>query len=276
MSLPDGFPREVAAFACDLDRTLIGEDAILSDRTVAAIRGVRDRGVPFVVVTGRMLRSVRPYLERAGITDPVVCYQGALVADGGTGAFLHHLPIPLDLAREALAAFAAERVHVNCYVGDELYVEELNEHARRYAGFQHIPVTPVGPLAEWLEEPPTKIVAVDDPPRIAELAQRFRGLFRERLFVTTSLPIFLELAHPSVSKGSGMQLVGDRLGVDASGAVAFGDGENDVELLEWAGFGIAVADAHPRLKAVADWTCPGPNEAGVASVLEAYLERPTR
>jgi Cof subfamily protein (haloacid dehalogenase superfamily) len=218
-----------------------------------------------------MFRSVRPYLERAGIEDPVVCYQGALVADGANGSFLHHVPIPLDLAREALEAFSAEGVHVNCYVGDELYVEELNAYARRYADFQDIPVTPVGPLAEWLEEPPTKLVAVDDAARIAELAERFRGLFGERLFVTTSLPIFLELAHPSVSKGSGMQFVAERLGFEAEQTVAFGDGENDVELLEWAGYGIAVADAHPRLKAVADWTCPGPSEAGVASVLEAYL-----
>lgn len=232
---------------------------------------MRERGIPFVVVTGRMFRSVRPYLERAGIEDPVVCYQGALVASA-RGEFLHHVPIPLELAREALAALAAEGVHVNCYVGDELYVEEVNEHARRYADFQHIPVTPVGPLAEWLAQPPTKLVAVDEAARIAELAGRFRGLFGERLYVTTSLPIFLELASPNVSKGSGMQFVADRLGFAAERAVAFGDGENDVELLEWAGFGVAVADAHPRLKAVADWTCPGPNEAGVASVLEAFLD----
>jgi hydroxymethylpyrimidine pyrophosphatase-like HAD family hydrolase len=90
--------------------------------------------------------------------------------------------------------------------------------------------------------------------------------------VTTSLPIFLELARLDVTKGSGMQVVADRLGFGAAEAIAFGDGENDVELLEWAGYGIAVADAHPRLQAVADWTCPGPDEAGVASVLEAYLD----
>ena len=218
-----------------------------------------------------MFRSVRPYLERAGIDEPVVCYQGALVASA-RGELLHHAPIALELAREALAACAAEGVHVNCYVGDELYVEEVNEHARRYADFQHIPVTPVGPLAEWLEEPPTKLVAVDDSARIAELAERFRGRFRERLYVTTSLPIFLELASPNVSKGSGMQFVADRLGFPAERTVAFGDGENDVELLEWAGYGVAVADAHPRLKAVAEWTCPGPSESGVAAVLEAYLD----
>lgn len=219
-----------------------------------------------------MFRSVLPYLAQAGIEDPVVCYQGALVADPRTGEFLRHVPIELDLAREALAALAAEGVHVNCYVGDELYVEEVNEYARRYADFQHIPVTPVGPLADWLTEPPTKLVAVDEDRRIAELAERFRGLFRERLFVSTSLPIFLELASPDVSKGSGMAFVADRLGFAATDAIAFGDGENDVELLEWAGFAIAVADAHPRLKEHADWTCPGPNEAGVASVLEAYLD----
>jgi hypothetical protein len=219
-----------------------------------------------------MFRSVLPYLEQAGIADPVVCYQGALVADPASGEFLRHVPIPLDVAREALAAFAAEGVHVNCYVGDELYVEEVNDEARRYAGFQHIPVTPVGPLADWLEEPPTKLVAVGEERRIRELAERFRSLFHERLFVATSLPIFLELASPEISKGSGMAFVADRLGFDAGSAIAFGDGENDVELLEWAGYGIAVADAHPRLQAIADWTGPGPNEAGVASVLEAYLD----
>jgi hydroxymethylpyrimidine pyrophosphatase-like HAD family hydrolase len=63
-----------------------------------------------------------------------------------------------------------------------------------------------------------------------------------------------------------------RLGLDVTGVVAFGDGENDVELLETAGFGIAVEHAHPRLPAVADWTCPGPEDEGVAAVMGAYLD----
>ena len=225
-----------------------------------------------MIVTGRMFRSVRPYAERAGIDDPVVCYQGALVAEPVSGRFLRHVPIDVELAREALVAFEEEGVHVNCYVDDDLYVAELNAFAERYAGFQSIPVTAVGRLSEWLDRPPTKLVAVDDEPRIGELAERFRGRFHERLFVATSLPVFLELASPEVSKGSGMAYVAELLGFDAGRTIAFGDGENDVELLEWAGYGIAVADAHPRLKALSDWTCPGPNEAGVASVLEALLD----
>jgi hydroxymethylpyrimidine pyrophosphatase-like HAD family hydrolase len=69
-----------------------------------------------------------------------------------------------------------------------------------------------------------------------------------------------------------MAFVASLLEFDARDAVAFGDGENDVELLDWAGYGVAVADAHPRLQEIADWTCPGPSEAGVALVLEAYLD----
>ncbi|HEX5798977.1 MAG TPA: HAD family hydrolase [Gaiellaceae bacterium] len=262
----------VEAVACDLDRTLIGEDALLSPRTVAAIARVRASGIPFVVVTGRMYRSVRPYLETARIEDPVVCYQGAVVADAGTSEFLLHVTIPLELAREALVALEEEGAHVNCYVGDELFVAEVNEYARRYADFQSIPVTPVGRLVDWLDEPPTKLVAVGDPDEIAELQTRLRARLGGRLFVSTSLPIFLELASPEISKGSGMAFVAERLGFDAARAIAFGDGENDVELLEWAGYAIAVADAHPRLQAVADWTCPGPSEAGVAAVLEALVD----
>ena len=75
-----------------------------------------------------------------------------------------------------------------------------------------------------------------------------------------------------MTKGSGLAFVAAQLGLDLDRIVAFGDGENDVELLDVAGFGIAVEGAHPRLQAIADWTCPGPQDEGVASVIEAVLD----
>ena len=101
--LPDDFPRDVRAFACDLDRTLIWKDAELRPRTRAAIGAALAAGVHVILVTGRMFRSVRPYLEQAGLEDPVVCYQGAAVVEPRTGRFLVHEPLPLDVAREAVA-----------------------------------------------------------------------------------------------------------------------------------------------------------------------------
>jgi hypothetical protein len=263
----------VRALACDLDRTLIGEDAELRPRTRAAIAAARAGGIHAILVTGRMFRSVRPYAEAAGIDDPVVCYQGAVVADPVTGRFLRHEPIPLELAREAIAAVEDEGYPLNCYVDDQLYVARHTSASEAYASFQNLEVHAVGDLLEWLLEPPTKLVAVGDPVELDGLEERMKALFDGRLYISKSLPHFLEFASPAVTKGSGLAFLAEHLGFTATETVAFGDGENDVELLEWAGYGVAVENAHARVLAVADLVCPPVTEEGVAQVIEAYLAR---
>jgi Cof subfamily protein (haloacid dehalogenase superfamily) len=225
-----------------------------------------------VVVTGRMFQSVARYLAEAGLDDPVVCYQGAVVADPRTGEFLRHVPIPRPLALEAIAAVEAEGFHLNCYVDDELYVAEVTPEARAYADFQHLEIHAVGSLSDWLDRDPTKLVAVGDPVELDGLERRMKERFGGRLYISKSLPYFLEFAHPDVTKASGMDFLAQRLGVSREQAVAFGDGENDVELLEWAGYAVAVANAHDRVLSVADLVCPRASDEGVAQVIEAYLD----
>jgi len=225
-----------------------------------------------VIATGRMFRSVLPYLEQAGLDEPVICYQGAVVADPHSGAFLRHLPIPRGRALEALDAVIAAGFHLNCYVDDTLFVAEITPEARAYADFQHIPIHAVGDLRTWLEADPTKLVAVGDPAALDELEAVLKPRFAGRLFVSKSLPSFLEFAHPDASKGAGLQFVADRLGFGPSDTVACGDGENDSELLDWAGFAVAVANADPQILARADLVVPPVQEEGVAALLEAYLD----
>jgi len=245
---------------------------VLRPRTREAIAAVRARGAHVIVVTGRMFRGVQPYLEQAGLDDPVVCYQGAVVADPLSGQFLRHVPIPREVALEAIDTVVAAGFHVNCYVDDLLYVAEVTPEARAYADFQGLEIHAVGPLHEWLRDDPTKLVAVGDPKALDALESELKPRFRGRLFVSKSLPYFLEFAHPDVSKGSGLQFVADRLGFTAAETVACGDGENDRELLDWAGFGVAVANAHPDILARADLVVPDVEHEGVATLLEAYLD----
>jgi Cof subfamily protein (haloacid dehalogenase superfamily) len=260
----------VRAFACDLDRTLIGEDYVLHHRTRAALEAARTRDIAVIVVTGRMFQAVRPYLTGP---EPVVCYQGAVVADPATGEFLRHVPIPAALAREAIRAIEDAGFGLNCYVGDELYVARATPEAERYSAFQHIELRVVGPLLDWLEQDPTKLVVVGEPHALDGLGAELRRHFQGRLFIAKSLPYFLELAHPDVSKGAGIQFVADRLGFAPAQTVAFGDGENDLELIEWAGYAVAVANAHHDVRARADFVCPPVDEEGVAHVIEAFLSQ---
>ncbi len=225
-----------------------------------------------MLVTGRMFQAVRPYALEAGLDDPVVCYQGAVVAEPRTGKWLRHEPIPLELARETIAALRDEGFGLNCYVDDELYVAEITPGARQYADFQNIELHPVGDLLEWLDEPPTKLVVIDDPAVLDGLKQRMIDRFDGRLYISTSLPYFLEFASPDVTKAAGLDFVAEHLGFARERTVAFGDGENDIELVDWAAFGVAVENAHDRVKELADLICPPVTEEGVAQVLEAYLD----
>ena len=245
---------------------------MLRPRTRRALEQTRAAGAHVVVVTGRMFRAVRPYLEQAGIDDLVVCYQGAVVADPSTGEWLLHVPVPLPEAREAMDAVAAAGFHLNCYLDDVLYVAEVTPEARRYADFQQLEIHAVGDLRVWLDRDPTKLVAVGDPTALDVLEAELKPRFEGRLFISKSLPFFLEFAHPDVSKRSGLGFVADRLGFGPEATVACGDGENDRELLDWAGFGVAVANAHEDVLERADLVIPSVEEEGVAALLEAYLD----
>ncbi len=99
-----------------------------------------------------------------------------------------------------------------------------------------------------------------------------RERFGDRLFISKSLPYFLEFASPEVSKGSGLAFLAERLGFTAAETVAIGDGENDRELLDWAGYAVCVEDSHPSLFERADLVIPGPEADGVATLIESYLD----
>ena len=225
-----------------------------------------------IIVTGRMFRSTRPFAAEAGLDDPLVCYQGAVVADPVTGEFLRNVCIPRVSALEAIDAVIEAGFHINCYVDDNLYVAKVTPEARSYADFNHIEIHEVGDLRTWLSADPTKLVAVGDPAALDALEDVLKPRFRGRLFVSKSLPHFLEFAHPDVSKGSGLGFVAELLGFTAAETVAGGDGENDRELLDWAGFGVAVANAHEDILSRADLVVPSVHEEGIALLLEAYLD----
>jgi Cof subfamily protein (haloacid dehalogenase superfamily) len=219
-----------------------------------------------------MFQSVLPFLHAAELDDPVICYQGALVADPVTGEFLRHVPIPLPAAHEALDAVIEAGFHINAYVDDELYVAAATPEAHAYADLNKVEMHVVGDLRVWLREPPTKLVAVGDPYALDELEEVLKPRFAGQLFVSKSLPHFLEFAHPDVNKGAGLTFIAERLGFTREQTVACGDGENDRELLDWAGFGVAVANAHEEILARADLVVPDVEHEGVAVLLESYLD----
>ena len=272
MTLPEALDAStVRAVAMDLDRTILPETLELRPRLIDAVRAVAAAGVVPIVATGRMLRSSRPFALQLGVTAPLICYQGALIADPQSGEWLRHEPMPVPLAREVIEACRKRDQHCNVYVDDELYVDELNVYALEYARHAKLEAHAVGDLERWLTEPTTKIVVVGEPELLDALQIELRAQFGDRLFIAKSLPFFLEVAQPGVSKGSALEWVCDRISIEPAHVVSFGDGANDIELLRDAGFGVAIEGADQILLDEADATVPGPEHDGVARFLEALV-----
>ncbi|GAA0265116.1 HAD family hydrolase [Cryptosporangium japonicum] len=262
-----------ALVATDLDGTLIRSDGTVSEYTHGVLRRVRDAGVEVVGVTGRGPRLRTLSAAAVDVSRYLVCAQGGFVLDLETGGVLKATRIAGAVAAQAVAMIE-ERV------GPVLVTVEAGEA-------DHAPLHG-DPTFEW---------PFPDPWEPAERAAMFAGellkvfvakpgLDVEEFFAVARAVVpaavgevtyaglgFLEICPTGVTKAAGLAVVCDTLGVAASDVLAFGDMPNDVPMLGWAGRGVAVANAHPELKAVAEEVTRSNDEDGVAHYLEDLLPR---
>lgn len=270
-----GLPRVVAT---DLDGTLVRSDGTVSAYSRDVLLRVRDAGTEVVVVTGRgpRLRGLSR-TDVAAATRYLVCAQGGYVIDleahPDTDGVLHSVRIGGDTARAAVALIEEEvgPVLVTVEDGD---ADGATLHGE--AGFDWpFPEAWTASARDALFTSELLKVFVRLPGADVEefLAAARRVVPPEVGEVTYSGLGFLELCPTGVTKAVGLAVVCARLDVDAADVLAFGDMPNDVPMLTWAGHGVAVANAHPELHAVADETTATNDEDGVARYLEALLPR---
>ncbi len=148
--------------AADLDGTLLTPDLVFGDDAEPAVAALQAAGVTFVICTGRMFRSVRRAAARLGLTTGlVICYQGGMVADLASGERLAHRTMDGAVAAEVVREARRLGRHLNAYIDDRLYVDQLDDWARGYAEYAEVGVNKVDDLVDAVgERPPTKLVLI--------------------------------------------------------------------------------------------------------------------
>jgi Cof subfamily protein (haloacid dehalogenase superfamily) len=256
--------------ALDLDDTLLNGEFRVSAENRLAIRCAARQGVLITLATGRMFHSALPFARELAIDLPLITYHGALIRTV-SGETLFHQPVPLDAAREVAAACRQRGFHVNVYLDDELYVAEENELSRYYQSIAGVRVTAVGDLAAFLSAAPTKLTVIDRTGRFAELHDELNVRFGSRLSITVSRPDFLEITDRRATKGQALKALADLHRIPREQVAAVGDSLNDIDMLLYAGTGVAVANARPEVKAVADFVTASNLEDGVAVFIRRYI-----
>ncbi|MGE5557794.1 MAG: Cof-type HAD-IIB family hydrolase [Bacillota bacterium] len=255
----------------DLDDTLLNKELKISDRNSDTIARAAREGVKIILGSGRMLCSIRPFHRLLGLDTPIVSYNGAMIAGPDQGEAMFHAPVPLEYAGEIVDFFKTRGMHINVYVDDKLYVEEINPLAVEYAGRSAVPLHEAGDLLRFLRKPPTKVLVIDRPVVLDEMIEPLRVKYGHALFFTKSDPSYLEILAKGINKGTAVKFLTRYYRLRREEVMAIGNALNDMEMIEAAGWGVAVGNAVPGLKAKADWVAPASVEDGVAVALERIL-----
>lgn len=270
----------------DLDGTIIDpyRHADISPKVRRVIDDVQAAGVPVTIGTGRTLDYVRAHVDHLGIITPMVTTQGAVIGDPVTGQVLHETDMPLDAARDAAAWLDEVQPISVFYFGDsdghtKIIQNRTGPDSDFYDHVFGLPRTMAASFGDLLApagaHPPVKFIAINNPEEEVDIAPDLKERFRGRLSITRTHAWLVEGTALGIDKGEGLRTLCRLLGVDPQRVLAVGDNDNDIPMLQAAGFGVAMGNANAGLKAVADWIAPSIEDDGAAFALEKWvLERP--
>jgi Cof subfamily protein (haloacid dehalogenase superfamily) len=257
--------------ATDIDGTLIHDDGTLSARTRDVLSALP---VPAVLVTGRPVRWLRQLYDQMPEPLPAICANGAVVYDPDTDEILRAEPLSVDLLLDVTKRLREAVPDITLAVevedGRSFWYEQA--WPVRWPG-EHRLVRMLATPEELTSVPAVKLLGRSDsyqPDEFYELVSRTLGDVATATHSSSSA--LVEISAAGVTKAAGLAWLCAREGIAAEDVLAFGDMPNDVPMLTWAGHSVAMANAHPAVRAVADEVTLSNDEDGVAKYLRAAFD----
>jgi Cof subfamily protein (haloacid dehalogenase superfamily) len=266
------FPYRLAAV--DLDGTLLGPDKLISDQNAAAVHRLNENGARVIIASGRRHQNSIRFQRQLQLTGPIIACQGGLIRDGESGNVIEAHFLPQTVAREIADQAEMNGVQAIYYHLDHLYVSEGNNC------WLDLYESRVGERAETLPSlsqldgrRALKIVWYGDPMVLKkvrpEMAERYRG----KVDILSTESENLEYMPRGINKAAALEKVAREFGVPQEQVLAFGDAENDLQMLAWAGMGVAMRHGNPAAISVARMVSPpGPPENAFARAVDVLFE----
>lgn len=261
----------IRLLAVDLDDTLLSEACEVSEANKKAIQEAVARGVIVTIATGRMFESAQKIAKEIGLDVPLIAYNGALVQSAISEEVLMKQCLDEDAAQAVLELFREKGWYVQLYRNDTLYVDVATEDTRDYEDRVKTKAVEIGKA--FYEDPKDilKMLAIDDPDKLDFVEETVQTAFQGKVFAPRSRPRLLEIVNAKVNKGEALRFVAEHFGVKREEVMAIGDSNNDIAMLEYAGLGVAMDNASPRVKEVADVMTKSNEEDGVAAAIKEYI-----
>lgn len=262
---------DIRLIAMDLDGTLLTTNRELHPNHVSALRRASEASITLCLASGRNVLGIRPYFEAANLTGPIVSSNGAY-ALSANGETLEDRVLDPGVARSILNFCRSQGIQVNAYAQDRVLMASVSEwselYTRRVVHFEPI-------LTDWdtlVGTAANKLLLIDHPAKIAEYQVALASIIpSSSANPVVSEPEYLEFLAPGVNKLTGVQAVARKMGLNRGQVAAIGDYENDLELVQWASYSGAVANAVPSVLEHATQVFASNDEGGVAEFIDSIV-----
>jgi len=260
----------------DIDGTISGQDHIIHPYTKKTLFRLREAGFPFTLATGKSLPGTIAQADLLEVDLPLVLINGGMLQTR-QGEVLDAATLPKDVVRKVVELCEQEGRDLVMYSGDTIYFKEMTDNMRPVNGHLTVGMQSIG---EWEAifgqiHAINKCLVVDTVQRehLFQIGKMFEAAFHGEVDVLHTSAVLVEVMPRGINKSLGLRKLTGRLGIPMSRVMAFGDYDNDVEMLRAAGLGVAVANASTRAKKAADLVVDGVDKQGPAHFLAELLDR---
>lgn len=264
--------KDIRFIAIDLDDTLLRDDNTVSERTIEAIKAVREKGIHVVICTGRMYETAEPVGRALHMGDlPMILYSGGCIQRIESGEMLYENPMSLEATNRIMELSKEHNWYLQMYIDDELLIHHETEQAIAYAKATGATPHYLGDAFYDVPKGPLKILMIDKQEVLDEAADIITKELGSEIQAMRSKTTYLELIKKGCSKGDAMLAMAKELGIGAEHIMAIGNSQNDISMMEAAAVSVAVGNAEENVKALAHIITDTNNDDGVAKVLEKYI-----
>lgn len=261
----------IKLLATDLDGTLVADLQTISPRIQAAVKAAVERGVIVTIATGREYEITHQFANMLGLTGPIICFQGAVIQDAQTGEPIARDTLSLAATHRLIDVSRSLNVALTLFASGAAYTECMTSQGKTFLNYIGTTMVEVDDLKQAMTEQPIKGMIIHAPEDGEAICAQLQANLDGSLKVFRSLENLIEITGANVSKGHALATLAAHYGIDQSEVMAIGDQDNDVDMIAWAGVGVAMGDASPNAIAAADFIAPPLAEEGAAWAIEHFI-----
>lgn len=259
----------------DIDGTLTNSKKEISQKTLDAIISIQERNHTVVLASGRPTPGITALAEKLRLSHYggfILSYNGAKIINCKTEEVIYQKVLPADIIPSLHAAAVQYHVGIISYEGDHVITDmELDEYMIKEAKINNIPIKTITDFPNYITFPVNKCLMTGPGDKLAQIEPKMKEQFGDRINIYRSEPFFLELMPQNIDKANSLKVLLNHLNLSTEQMISCGDGFNDLSMIEYAGMGVAMANAQEIVKKAANYITLSNDDDGVAHVIQEFM-----